>query len=258
MNVKERLYHFIFTVRPKEFGSFLIWLFAIKRIERRVNGISIWVNPATQAGIETAKSSQLSDKFVRQIEELPKGGTFIDLGANEGLYSLIAARTLGESVRVYAIEPQERLWPIILTNTALNQFFNVCVLPYAVGSNEGTGEITLMPATNTGASGLVKGASMLERFRKKQSVRIVKLDRLVRELGLETVDYIKVDVEGFEYSVLESGRGSLSQKVFKRIMVEVHDEQLKTLGIPVSHVQAILEQYHYKCERTGRYLFARV
>jgi FkbM family methyltransferase len=258
MNLRDRLYRFIFAVRPKEFGGFLIWMFAIKRIVRRVNGIFILVNPATQAGIETAKSSQFSDRLVKSIEELPKHGTFIDLGANEGLYSLIASGVMGRAGRVYAIEPQERLWPIILKNAALNQFFNIRVVPYAVGNNEGLEEITLMPATNTGSSGLVKGASLLERFRAKQSVRIVKLDRLVTEFGLEAVELLKVDVEGFEYSVLESGRESLSKHVFKRIMVEIHDEQLRRLGVPVTHVQEILEQYHYKCETTGRYLFAHI
>jgi FkbM family methyltransferase len=256
MQIRELFYRWVFTVRPKELGSFLIWLLGIKKVVRHVNGVSIEVNPATQSGIETAKADHLSDRLVRTIEALPKGGSFLDVGANEGLYSLIAAKTVTNSGRVYAVEPQERLWPVMLKNAALNQFFNITIIPYAIGNSEGLETIILMPTTNTGASGLVKGASILEKVRRKQSVRIVKLDRVVRELGLETVDFLKIDVEGFEHSVLMSGRESLSRQMFRSIMVELHHEQLERLGLSVVQVQQLLEDHRYRCDISNRYLFA--
>lgn len=256
MQIKKNIYEVLFNLKPKELGSFFIWLFRIRRVLRRVNGIDILVNPAGQVGIETAKCQKLSDRLVTAIEALPTGGTFIDVGANEGLYSLIAARTVTASGQVYSIEPQERLWPVILQNVVLNQFLNIHLIPYAVGFKEGLGKLILMPQSNTGSSGMVSGISRMEWCRKKQPVKIVKLDRLIEEIRINFVDLLKIDVEGLELSVLESGVEALSKRVFRKIIIELHPTQLHHLGHSIYDVLNTLKQFQYTCYLIDRYLYA--
>jgi len=60
---------------------------------------------------------------------LPPGGIFIDLGANEGYFSVIGSKLVGMAGRVLAFEPQSRLQPVINRNSTLNSCDNVEVLP---------------------------------------------------------------------------------------------------------------------------------
>jgi len=77
----------------------------------------------------------------------------VDLGANEGYFTVIGARLCGDTGRVLAIEPQLRLLPVIEENVRLNNVADVTLVNVAIGDQPGTVEMQLTPSTNNGGSG---------------------------------------------------------------------------------------------------------
>ncbi|GEO40528.1 FkbM family methyltransferase [Skermanella aerolata] len=111
---------------------------------------------------------------------LPAGGCFIDVGAEVGFFSLLAARLAGPAGRVIAIEPIEANADLIKANATLNGFDNITIVTAAAGAANRTG-----------------GASAANR-----PVPVLTLDGLASHLGLPPPDIVRIDVDGAELEVL--------------------------------------------------------
>jgi FkbM family methyltransferase len=123
---------------------------------------------------------------------LAGGGTFVDVGANIGLYSLSIAAFLGTRGRVIAIEPEPVAHERLLINVAANAVSNVSVYKTAVGDR--TGEVSFIhDDSNLGHSRVGEGGL---------TVPILPLADLLNQAGVTRVDALKIDVEGFEDHVL--------------------------------------------------------
>jgi FkbM family methyltransferase len=154
---------------------------------------------------------------------------------------MLAATLVGPGGRVLTCEPQERLWPVILENIALNGFINVQLLPFAVGEQRGKAFINLYPSLNTGSSNI---NSHKRRWEKQQAIKLVPLSDLLDSLHGVPVDLLKVDVEGFEHKVLV-GAGRHLGTTIKQLVVELHPAQLATLGSSVENVVKLLRDRGY-------------
>jgi FkbM family methyltransferase len=126
---------------------------------------------------------------------LRRGDTFVDVGANVGFYTRMASLLVGESGRVFAFEPLPSAIRLLKLNAA--GLTNVIVETSAVGDRNGEADFCIRPEGDT--SSLLAGGKG-----SNVSVSITSLD--VRLLELEaapkSVDFIKIDVEGAELSVL--------------------------------------------------------
>jgi FkbM family methyltransferase len=128
--------------------------------------------------------------------ELPADGVFVDIGANVGLYTLWAARRLGEGGRVLAVEPNPVAFGRLTCNLALNGLEGrVTAVPCGVADREGAFDLHL-DATNLG------GGSLVETGGETIRVPCLPLDGLLAAHGIERVDILKIDVEGAEELVL--------------------------------------------------------
>ncbi|WP_265517076.1 FkbM family methyltransferase [Nitratireductor luteus] len=134
--------------------------------------------------------------------ELKSGDVVVDIGANCGYLTLLAADLIGHSGYVLAFEPQEKLARLIRNSAAVNGFQpRVSVVTSAVGESEGRARLGHI-GDYRGSSSLVPGFGEGD----SNEVEVVALDtalssiskRIDREL---TPAFIKVDVEGFEYYV---------------------------------------------------------
>lgn len=135
------------------------------------------------------------------LEFLPKDGVFIDIGANVGIYSCIAATHLSDKGRVIAIEPNpivaERLrFNLNATTENKGKFPQFVVLPYGVSDKPGEFDLYL-DSKNLGASSLVE----------KNSGNIIKIKcktlmQIVEEAKLKQINAIKCDIEGAEDQAL--------------------------------------------------------
>jgi len=141
---------------------------------------------------------------------LRPGGTFIDVGANVGLFSMIAAAWVGKSGRVYSAEPSRREFQRLSENLRLNDLRHVTAIRQALGDRSGTATLRVARFPNAGQNTL--GASFGNsgvRAERLETVEVTTLDQLVRDRGPSCVDVVKLDVEGAEAAALRGAQGVL-------------------------------------------------
>ena len=230
-------------MRPLELAVFVKWLLRVKRVETEAQGLKVWVDPASNFGKRVLREGSYEADLTTAFRKLLRPGqTFVDVGANEGWFSMLAASIVGPDGRVLACEPQERLWPVILKNTALNGLCNCQLFPYAIAEKTGTTTISLYPSLNTGSSHIGSGK---RRWEMTQEVRLIPLSSVLENLDGREVDLLKIDVEGYEHHVLLSAGGHLGTTI-KAIVVELHPPQLEALGSSERAVEELLEAKGYK------------
>jgi FkbM family methyltransferase len=134
------------------------------------------------------------EHFIRLLEP---GLIVLDVGANIGLYSAVAARHVGESGRVIAVEPDETNCRFIERTRSINTFSNLQVVQAAAGDRDGSGTLYLNPV-NLADHRIHDSAGT----RPGVPVRLVTIDTLVSDLYLPRVDLIKIDTQGAEAKVL--------------------------------------------------------
>ena len=125
--------------------------------------------------------------------------TFIDIGANVGLYSLFVA-SRAKVPRILAIEPQPGILDRLRFNLAVNPDVAVTVLPIALADRDGTVELVLDPS-DSGGTHLETQARPAAR-QNIVNVPCRTLAAVIGEAGLNRVDALKIDVEGAEDLVL--------------------------------------------------------
>lgn len=233
----------LMRVKPLEWALFLKWLLGVKRVETEVQGMSLAVDPASNFGLRVLKHGNYEAELTNALRGLlSAGNTFIDVGANEGWFSVLAAQRVGRVGRVLAIEPQERLWPVILANAGLNKLSNLQLLPYAIAGEPGRTTINLYPSLNTGSSHI---GGRRRRWERTQEVDTIPLQQVLDGLDGKPVDLMKMDVEGFEFEALRSAGHHLGTTI-RRLVVEIHAGPLKALGSSEEEVRRLLRDRGYE------------
>ena len=125
------------------------------------------------------------------LEHVPVGGTVLDVGANIGIYTLSAARKVGASGHVFAIEPIARNVQSICAGVLGNGFRNVSVLPVAASAVPGVVPILRNANSSNGIVDMHVTPAMADAFVPAQPI-----DFLLH--GLDRLDIIKIDIEGHE------------------------------------------------------------
>jgi FkbM family methyltransferase len=159
------------------------------------------------------------EKAIRRY--LSKGGCFVDVGANVGYYTAIAASVAGPSGRYYAFEPQrdhfERLSRLALLNRGL---FAVTCVNAAVTDQDGP--VRFYECNHPGWHTTEGGHFADGCEYREQNVEGMTLDAFARKEGLECIDMVKIDVEGTEEKVLRGAKELIQQKRIKAMIVEVN------------------------------------
>lgn len=142
------------------------------------------------------------------------GHTFLDVGANIGLYTLKAASLTGAAGRVVAVEPGEAASQQLRGNLALNEFPNVTVAQLALSDHAGKATLHHIPlGDDPQAYSLLPDGSATTG----EAVTIDTLDALVGRLGIDALHVVKMDVEGAEPLVIAGGRETLQR--FRPIVI---------------------------------------
>jgi FkbM family methyltransferase len=133
------------------------------------------------------------------IKSLVKAGdTVVDIGANIGVHTLRMSLYAGNTGKVYAFEPIEDLVQKLNANVALNSLTNVHIQPYALSDvNEVTRVRFFEGHSNQGITSLAMTDS------PNRTIQVKRGDDVVRELGLDRIHFMKIDVEGFEWNVIK-------------------------------------------------------
>lgn len=131
------------------------------------------------------------------------GAIVLDVGANIGAHTVPLAQLVGATGVVVAFEPQPTLHRILCANLVLNSIPNVLTYAMALGNSEGECIIPLLDYSQPNNFGGI-GMDMVE---EGEAVPLGKLD----DFNLERLDFLKVDVEGFESKVLEGAAETIER-----------------------------------------------
>jgi len=186
---------------------------------------------------------------------LKPGMTFVDIGANIGLYTLLAAPLVAPGGIVVAVEPSPREQVTLMRNLAANDQFAVRVRAEALGMADGSAILHVTDAEHAGQNTLGAPTYADTGVVEEIEVPVRAFDRLVDEEGLERIDAVKIDVEGAEELVLRGGQVSL-RRFRPLVLLELQDPSLRTLDSSAEGVISLLESLDYRVvgysKRTGR------
>ncbi len=175
---------------------------------------------------------------------LKPGMTFVDVGANDGLYTSFAARCVGPGGKVIAVEPSSRECARLERNLELNHLQNVLTFPVAASDRRDEGTLRVAGYGHEGHNTL--GAFIYDTsLARTETVRLIPLDELAREAHIKRVDVMKIDVEGAEFAVLQGARGILSRD-HPILLLELCDETLQHQGAGSADVLKLLRAYGYE------------
>jgi FkbM family methyltransferase len=240
----------LLRIRPALLGQWIKRLLRWGRVEVQVADGRFWLDMASNFGIRvTSAEGYEPETKALLVSFLKPGMAFVDLGANEGFFSVIAARAVGPTGRVLAIEPQSRLGPVIRRNLELNDAANVTLAQVAISAEAGVAEFNLAPDTNSGSSGLSRATRYAN---PTQSVRTLTLDLCLQEHALTMVDVMKIDIEGYEYEAVLGAKELFRTLKVRRLLIEIHDKLLSARGLRPQDISDFLLSCGYeRQERLG-------
>jgi FkbM family methyltransferase len=175
---------------------------------------------------------------------LRTGMTVLDIGAHHGFYTLLASQKVGPQGRVIAVEASPRERERLHLHSRINGCKNVRIESCALGEAEGTAELYLVHGTETGCNSLRRPE--VSQPTEVISVRVERLDRVLQERHIEQVDFIKMDVEGAELSVLKGARELLHRRPRPVILAEVQDVRTKPWGYPAREIIQYLSDAEFR------------
>lgn len=170
---------------------------------------------------------------------------FVDIGANVGYYSLKFSSIIGKSGKIIAIEPDIDTFEILKQNCELNNFRNIETLNLAVSDTDGF--LTLY--RNEKHSGK---SSLFLNSNETNSIKIPTktLDNLLKD-RFEKIDFVKIDTEGAELSILKGASNIL--KITNKILIELHEEILLNNHQDPEEIITILKNNNFKITTFNKY-----
>lgn len=183
----------------------------------------IWEPPVTEA-----------------IEKLTRPGMIaLDVGADIGYYALQMSRLVGPEGRVIAFEPIPAARERLKHNIALNSCTNIEISEYALGNQEG--KVYLEDPFEKSRLNLNKSAGAAGDI----EVSIKRLDDLVEQMNLPSVDIVKMDIEGAEHQAL-LGMEQTLRRFHPILIVEVHNHFLPLFGSTSKELLSWLTSLNYQ------------
>ena len=163
---------------------------------------------------------EYAELFIRKI--LKPGDTFLDIGANVGFYTLLAASIVGDTGQVIAIEPNPKIYSKLINTIKVNNIKNVLSLNIALGRDKGYLNLYSSPeAGNDSATMIAHDASAIIK------VEVLSLDEIASIHNIDKINYLKIDVDGFEPDVFVGAKTLLAEGRIDAIQSEFCDYWLR-------------------------------
>lgn len=172
--------------------------FARPRRLRLDDGIVVWARLSEFGGARIyvyGSTEYFSTALFKEL--IAPGATVIDVGANLGEYTLIAAKHVGRAGSVLAFEPLPETFALLERSVSENGFDNVRMFQVALSDRDGRATLRLPPSSNSGLASLA-AAHDDDGF----EVECMRLDTVLERNRAGRVDVMKIDVEGFEHQVI--------------------------------------------------------
>ena len=146
---------------------------------------------------------------------LKEGDVVLDIGANIGYYVLIESQLVGKNGKVYAAEPVRSNFELLKKNVQLNNLKNVSAFQFAFGEKDAKSEIYVTDKSNLCA---MNKDAVGGKILFTQEVPMQTVDTFFKDKA--PPDFIRMDVEGYEYQVIKGMAKTLKSNV--KILIELH------------------------------------
>lgn len=175
-------------------------------------------------------TTALINKFVK------RGMIVLDIGANIGCHTLRMAKLVGETGRVIAIEPMDWAFSKLKYNIGLNNFKNIIVEKIAFSNVDKKRQ-----SVHFRTSWTLDGS---KQNNNEEGVNFLTLDSYIKKQQINRVDFIKLDVDGYEYKVLVGAKKTL-QKFSPLILIELGKYTLEGVGDSLENLLDLLISLNY-------------
>jgi FkbM family methyltransferase len=146
---------------------------------------------------------------------LRPGMVVVDVGANIGYFTLLAASLVGPSGRVFAVEPWPANFVVLDRCITRNSLAQVRAFEFGLAEEAGVARIGQADQTvfNNRTASMVGPGQM--------PVEVRTLDDCVAEWGVERIDLLKMDVDGYELKILRGAQRCLRDRVIRNLVIEL-------------------------------------
>jgi FkbM family methyltransferase len=160
----------------------------------------------------------------------------VDVGANIGETSLHFAKYSPDSI-IYAFEPDPVCYEKCKRNLLLNQFKNIHLYNFGLGDENRKYYLSPDTYNNLGGNKIRPESSHVP------NIDVKRLDDVLIRENIKCVDFMKIDVEGFEYRVLKGSEQTI--KRFRPVLfIEINDNNLRYQGSSAAELISFLEKYY--------------
>lgn len=222
------------------YDAMLRTLYGRKGIKREIHGEeAIFLKPQHRACAEDAEPKV----FAALKERAKAGGVVLDIGANVGVYSLLMARWVGPTGKVYAFEPAPQTLQDLRDHVAINKMSkHIEVVDQAVSDQKG--EAVFYAHSTSGENSLNPGFA--KRLSEAQAVKVpvTTVDEFCEKNKIAPT-LLKIDVEGFEIHVLRGAQETLLRHR-PSLVIEMHPMFWKEIGVTIEEIRIFFSKLDYR------------
>lgn len=182
---------------------------------------------------------QFVQKFLRQ------GDIFLDIGANIGIFSMVACSVVAKEGKVIAIEPTPLTFERLKENMTTNDFQNIEAFQIALSNEKGYKNLNIAPAGYDAWNSFATIFPDSENVTQEEVKVEILDDFLDNFLKNHPITLIKIDVEGWEIPVLSGGKKLLSTEEAPNILVEFTESNARAAGFSCRQLYELLQGYGY-------------
>lgn len=223
----------------KELNQFLIN--QAKSNFAQVDGNKMYLDPNDSLGLSVVPIyDYIETEFVKK--QVKNGDIVFDIGANIGYFTLIFAKLVGNKGKVYAFEAEPQNFELLKKNVEINGYQNVILENVAVSKKNGKTELFLSEKN----SGMHRIYSSHFCSDKSIQVNMIKLDDYLNNIKFnDKISFIKMDVEGSEFGVLEGMEKTLKENEKLTIILEFVPSCIKEYGAQPKDLLNFLRNYGF-------------
>ncbi len=180
------------------------------------SGLRLIIDPTEYLGRTVLLTGEWDPKVTWVCQKLLRNGdTFIDIGAHCGVVAVEAARLVGPSGKVHAFEPQPRLAEFLRQSASINALSGLQVHQVALSDQDGQAKIFMR-----GGKQILASLVPTPGVEPNLEITTRAAEPYLRGLNLTQVQLLKMDIEGYEYALLQAMEGVLNEGILENILFE--------------------------------------
>jgi FkbM family methyltransferase len=189
------------------------------------------------------RSISENETLEKSIDNLPANGIFIDIGANSGYCSALASKKLSKKGAVISFEPSFREYSRLLW-AIQNNLHHCQWIPMNLALGNDTGIVKLdVSSSHTGVNYVITNNDYNGQYCYLNKAEILLQNLLPNG---KIIDLIKIDVEGYEMSVLQGLEHFLKMNIIQTLQIEITDDFLRRAGASKEKLYNYLTRFGYQ------------